>query len=112
MSISEPHRRAGTLILTIGQASRVREEDPIKFWASLYPRRLAAAAQRPTLIEMVGRLAEQVAVNPSAMEDAVASIERMTDSETEETLRLCRETPLLVVAFARQISREQYEERS
>lgn len=112
MPISEPYRRAADLVLCVGQSSTVREGDPIAFWAHLLARRLTSAAQRPTLLAMVGRLAQDIRAQPSLMADAVAMIEDMTEEQAAEVLRLCRDTPLLVIAFARQISRERYEERS
>lgn len=109
MPISESYRRAAGLVLSIGNAARERDRDPIQFWSTLYPRRLAAAAQRGTLLAMVGKLAEMIRVNPTGMADAVAVVETMSDIDAAETLRLCRETPLLVIAFARQLARESKE---
>lgn len=110
MPISDPYRRAGALALALGSASRIRARDPIPFWGIWFPRRLAAAAQRPSLLSAVGWLAEKIAANPSAAIVVVETIESMTAAETEECLRLWRETPLLVIAYARQIYREQHQE--
>jgi len=111
MPISDPHRRAGELLLVIGTASTLRDQDPIRFWAEHLPRRLAAAGQRSTLIAAVGWLCQQLRVNPSNMADAVEVIEAMTDEQADETLGLWRSCHLLCIAYARQISRERYEER-
>ncbi len=111
MPIAEPERRAAELLLSIGQASTIREGDPIAFWATVFPRRVAAAGTRATLIDAAGWLVEKVRANPSALGDAVGLVESMTPEQSTETLSMWRDRPLLCVAFARQISRERYEER-
>lgn len=112
MPISDPHRRAAELVLAIGNASLERERDPIAFWATLYPRRLTAAAQRSSLMMMVEKLTQAVRCKPSALGDVVVMLDTWTPEQGEEVLRLCREAPLLIIAFSRQISRERYEEQT
>ena len=108
--ISEIHRRAGSLLLDIGHASAARDADAIGFWSTLFPRRVAAAADRPTLIRAVGWLAESIGCNPSQLTDVIVAIEAMTEAEATDILTIWREQTQLSVAFARQISRERYEE--
>lgn len=108
--ISEIHRRAGSLLLAIGRASADRDADAIAFWATLFPRRVAAAADRPTLIRAVGWLTQAVRCNPSQLVEVVAEVESMTGAEADEILSVWREQTLLSIAFARQISRDRYEE--
>ena len=108
--ISEIHRRAGSLLLDIGHASAARDADAISFWSTLFPRRVAAAADRPTLIRAVGWLAESIGCNPSRLTEVVVEIEAMTEAEAADILTIWREQTQLSVAFARQISRERYEE--
>lgn len=110
MPLAESERRAAELALSIGQASTLREADPIAFWATVFPRRVAAAGTRASLLDAAGWLAEKVRVNPSTMGDALTLIESMDAKQSTETLSLWRDRSLLVVAFARQISRERYQE--
>lgn len=111
MPIAESERLAGELILTIGRASAIREADPIAFWATTMPRRVAAAGTRPTLIDAAGWLVQQVRANPSALGEALGLIESMTPEQSTHTLDLWRDRALVCVAFARQLQRERNEER-
>lgn len=112
MPIAESERLAGELLLSIGQASTLRDADPIAFWATTFPRRVAAAGSRATLLDAAGWLAEKVRVNPSGLGDALAVIESLTPEQSTQMLALWRDRALLSVAFARQISRERYEEKT
>lgn len=111
MPIPDSHRRAAELVLAVGNASITRERDPIAFWATLYPRRLTVAAQRPTLIAMVERLVQLVQGKPPALGEAVTMLGTWSEADGADVLRVCREAPLLIIAISRQISRDRYEER-
>lgn len=109
MPIAEPQRRAAELLLSFTYASGARQADAIRFWSHLLPRRLAAAASRPTLLEAASKLMDGIETNPraAATVEGIEAIESFTAEEATDVLRLWRTQAPIIIALTRIIRDEE-----
>ena len=103
MPIATEQRAAAELLLDLVEYAPERRRDPIAFWSTLLPRRLAAAASRSSLLDAAGDLMQRLSISSP---EAVISIEAMTVAEASTILRAWRDQPMLVLAVARLIRQE------
>lgn len=105
----ESQRIAARLLLHLTVGSKEREADPIRYWSSLLPRRLAAAVGRHrTLADIAARLIEDTLVEPLhyATQAGVAMIEDLSPEQATEIVDHWRAQPRLIIALVRALKEE------
>lgn len=95
---------AGRIVLVLGNGAPKR--DPIEFWKSLVPRRVAVAANRATLWDAMQWLSEKLGTSPYAAAEAIEIVSEVDDKTSAEVLKLMREAPAFVVGVARHLAKE------
>ena len=108
LPISEPIRLAAELVLDVSDTSNYRRDDPIRYWGTLLPRRLAAAASRATLTHALARLMEDVQPFPTAEATvrAVDTVAGLDDEQSASVLVEWRTRPAMVLAVMKIIREE------
>lgn len=104
VKLTETQLMAGRIVLTLGNGAPKR--DPIEFWKSLVPRRVAVAANRATLWDAMQWLSEKLGTSPYAAAEAIEIVSEVDDMTSAEVLKLMREAPAFVVGVARHLAKE------
>jgi hypothetical protein len=104
VKLTETQLMAGRIVLVLGNGAPKR--DPIEFWKSLVPRRVAVAANRATLWDAMQWLSEKLGTRPYAASEVIEIVSEVDDRTSAEVLKLMREAPAFVVGVARHLAKE------
>jgi hypothetical protein len=111
MPMTESQTRAARIVADLASASAARKANALDFWGGLLARRLTVSASRQDLVQAVGDLMQRIQVSPLLVSDTVDALRWMPEDEAAATLREMRDRPLLIVALARQMAKEDQELR-
>lgn len=105
MQIPPEYEAAARLLLPLTQHSALRTEDPIRFWSSTLPRRLAAAATCGSVIEWISHLCESLRV-ATFHPDVVDLLSMHIDDAA--VLAVLRRDHRLLITFTRALRAEDF----
>lgn len=104
MQIPPEYRDAASVLLPLALRSRLRTADPITFWSTTLPRRLAAARSCTSLMEWVGYLVDALRVD--AYHPEVVAVLAL-DVDEDAVMGVVRKDHRLLITHTRALMAEQ-----